>query len=77
MEEKWRLGEGLSAEDNMLDSITFADVILAVHHNCREITPEAIRKEVFDFAEMRLDDMKYLMEKNLDVIAMEAMKGRC
>lgn len=77
MEEKWRLGEGLSAEDNMLDGITFADVILAVHHNCREITPEAIRKEVFDFVEMRLDDMKYLMEKNLDVIAMEAMKGRC
>lgn len=77
MEEKWRLGEDLSIEDNMLDGITFADVILVVHHNCREITPEAIRKEVLDFVELRLDDMKYLMEKNLDVIAAEAMKGRC
>lgn len=77
MEEKWRLGEDLSVEDNMLDGITFADIILAVHRNCREITPEAIRKEVLDFVEMRLDDMKCLMEKNLDVIAAEAMKGRC
>ena len=42
-----------------------------------KITPEAIRKEVLDFVEMRLDDMKCLMEKNLDVIAAEAMKGRC
>ena len=52
MGEKWRLGEDLSVEDNMLDGITFADIILAVHHNCREITPEAIRKEVLDFVEM-------------------------
>ena len=35
MGEKWRLGEDLSVEDNMLDGITFADIILAVHHNCR------------------------------------------
>lgn len=77
MDRKWRIGEDLSVEDNMLDGITFADVILAVHHNCREITPEAIRTEVLGFVEMRLDDMKYLLEKNLDAIAMEAMKGRC
>ncbi len=76
MEEKWRLGEDLSIKDNMLDGITFEDIILAVHCNCREITPEAIRKEVLDFVELRLDDMKCLMEKNLDVIAAEAMKGR-
>lgn len=76
MEQKWRLGEDLSVKDNMLDGITFEDIILAVHCNCREITPEAIRKEVLDFVELRLDDMKCLMEKNLDVIAAEAMKGR-
>ena len=76
MEQKWRLGEDLSIKDNMLDGITFEDIILAVHCNCREITPEAIRKEVLDFVELRLDDMKCLMEKNLDVIAEEAMKGR-
>ena len=76
MGEKWRLGEDLSVKDNMLDGITFEDIILVVHCNCREITPEAIRKEVLDFVELRLDDMKCLMEKNLDVIAEEAMKGR-
>lgn len=76
MGEKWRLGEDLSIKDNMLDGITFEDIILAVHCNCREITPEAIREEVLDFVELRLDDMKCLMEKNLDVIATEAMKGR-
>ncbi len=76
MEKKWRLGEDLAVEDNLLDGITFADIILTVHHNCREITPEAIRKEVLAFVEFRLDDMKCLMEKNLDVIAEEARKGR-
>lgn len=76
MGEKWRLGEDLSVKDNMLDGITFEDIILVVHCNCREITPETIRKEVLDFVELRLDDMKCLMEKNLDAIAAEAMKGR-
>jgi len=77
MDRHWRLGDDLAVEDNMLDGITFAEIIMTVHHNCREITPDTIRKEVLSLVELRMDDMKCLMEKNLDVIAEEAMKGRC
>lgn len=77
MDRQWKLGDDLTVEDNMLDGITFAEIIMTVHHNCRVITPDAIRTEVLTLVELRMDDMKCLMEKNLDVIAEEAMKGRC
>lgn len=77
MDRRWRLGEDLATEDNMLDGITFAEIIMTVHHNCRKITPEAIRKEVSDLVELRMYDMRCLLEKNLDMISEEAMKGRC
>lgn len=35
METKWKLGDDLISSDSLLDGITFDDVILAVHHNCR------------------------------------------
>lgn len=76
MERGWRLGEDLSAEDNMLDGITFSEIITTVHCNCPKITPDAIRKEVLALAELRIDDLKYLLERNMDVIAEEARKGR-
>lgn len=37
-ERKWILGDDLAACDNLLDGITFDDVILAVHCNCRVIS---------------------------------------
>lgn len=76
MESKWRIGEDLSVEDNMMDGFTFQDIITAVHCNCPEITPDAIRKEVLAFVELRIDDLKCLLERNMDVIAEEAKKGR-
>lgn len=77
MEREWKVGEDLSVEDNLLDGITFRDVILTVHCNCREITPNAIRKEVLALVELRIDDMKCLLERNIDVIAEKAKEGRC
>lgn len=43
-ERKWILGDDLAACDNLLDGITFEDVILAVHCNCRVISRD--RKSV-------------------------------
>ena len=77
MGEKWRLGEDLSVEDNMLDGITFADIILAVHHNCREITPEAIRKEVLDFVEMPKDHADSVPMKSGKANRLKGGPGRC
>lgn len=76
MERKWRLGEDLDRGDNLFDEITFSEVITTVHCNCKIVTADAIRKEVKHILEIRMQDMKYLLENNLDVIAEEAMKGR-
>ena len=62
----WTLGRG----------ITFDDIITQVHCNCRNITPDAVRKEVDDLLKLRLADMRELLERNIDKIAEEARKGR-
>ena len=43
--KRWKLGDDVSAEDNILDGFTFKGLILAVHCNCESITPEAVRRE--------------------------------
>lgn len=68
MERNWKLGDDLSAYDNVLDGFTFDDIIMAVHCNCRNITPEAVKKEVASILESRLQDMHYLIDKNMDEI---------
>lgn len=76
MESNWLLGDDLATCDNLLDGITFEDIITQVHCNCRCITPDAVRKEVDDLLELRLADMRELLERNIDTIAVEAGKGR-
>ncbi len=76
MEREWKLGEDLAIGDSLLDGLTFDDLILAVHCNCRKVTPEAVRKELKEMMESRLQDMDFLLEKNMDAIIAAAMKGR-
>lgn len=76
MGRAWKLGDDLAREDNLLDGITFSELITTVHCNCRIVTADAIRTEVNNILKIRMQDMKYLLENNLDVIAEEAMKGR-
>ena len=76
MERNWLLGDDLAACDNLLDGITFDDIITQVHCNCRNIKPDAVRKEVDDLLKLRLADMRELLERNIDKIAEEARKGR-
>lgn len=75
-ERKWILGDDLAACDNLLDGITFDDVILAVHCNCRVINRETVTKQFFEILEQRLLDMNELLNRNIDKIAEEARKGR-
>ena len=75
-ERKWILGDDLAACDNLLDGITFEDLILAVHCNCSVINREAIKKQFFEILEQRLLDMNELLNRNIDKIAEEARKGR-
>lgn len=75
-DRKWKLGEDLSTCDNLLDGMTFDDLILAVHCNCRDITPAAVRKELMEIFASRKQDMIYLLEMNMDEIMAEARNGR-
>lgn len=75
-ENQWKLGIDMVTSDNMLDAFTFDDVILAVHHNCREITPDSVRQQVYEILALRLEDLDYLLENNIEEIMQEARKGR-
>jgi len=65
VDRQWKLGEDLSTCDSLLDGLTFDDLILAVHCNCRVITKAAVYA-----------DMVELLERNIDIIMAEARKGR-
>ena len=75
-ERKWKLGEDIDRHDNLLDGISFDELILTAHCNCREITSEGVEKELDKILEIRLQDMKYHLQNNLQEIVQEAKKGR-
>lgn len=76
MERKWKLGDDLDRYDDLLYGITFDDLILAAHCNCRKITPEAVIREAREILDIRMQDYRFLLENNLDAIIEEAKKGR-
>ena len=68
MEREWKLGVDLSTFDNILDGMTFDELIQTTHCNCRNITPEAIKKEFQTILRLRLEDAYDLLERNIDEI---------
>ncbi|MCI9505762.1 MAG: hypothetical protein HFF62_04110 [Oscillospiraceae bacterium] len=75
-ERAWKLGEDLLTCDSLLDGLTFDDLILAVHCNCKEITREAVHTELNEILESRKQDLMFLLENNMEAIIEEAKKGR-
>lgn len=75
MESKWRLGEDLITKDNLLDGITFDDVILALHTE-RVIDTASAKRVLKETLEIRLQDMKHLFLNNIDLIIAKAKEGR-
>lgn len=76
MERNWKLGDDLATSDSLLDGITFDDLILAVHCNCRRITPAEVKCELKCMIKSRMEDLNYLLEHNMGEIIAEAKKGR-
>lgn len=76
MDREWKLGVDLSTCDNLLDGITFDDLILAVHCNCREINRMAVHQQFSEILAQRRQDMVHLLERNIETIMAEARKGR-
>ena len=75
-ERPWKLGEDLSESDNLLDGITFDELITTVHCNCPVIDEKAVYAEFKRILEIREQDMYSLLNKNLDAIIIAAKKGR-
>ena len=75
-EKKWKLGDDIDFNDNLLDGFSFYDLILAVHCNCEHITPKAVRRTVAEILEQRMQDYRFLLENNIEEIMAAAKKGR-
>ena len=75
-DREWTLGKDLVTSDSLLDGLTFDDLILAVHCNCRTIDRVAVQMELNKILATRRQDMMFLLEKNMDQIMAEARKGR-
>lgn len=76
MDREWKLGKDLNTYDSLLDGLTFDDLILTVHHNCKNITTASVQKELDEMLEIRMQDMKFLLKNNMDKIIEESRKGR-
>lgn len=72
----WKLGDDLSEQDNVLDGITFEELITTVRCNCRVIDKNAVYKEFMRIKEIREQDMYSLLNNNIGVIVAAAKKGR-
>lgn len=66
--KKWTLGDDLCRQDNLLDQITFNDIITAVKCNCDKVDRFTVKNQLKAFLAMRMTDMWDLFEINVDKI---------
>lgn len=64
----WKLGKDLLTSDTILDPVTFDDLILALKCNYAYIGETAVRTQMKEILDQRLEDVKYLIENNIDEI---------
>lgn len=51
-------------------------LIVSLHSGSERVTPAEVRKVVKDMLEIQLEDMWFLVDKNMDEIIKRATKGR-
>lgn len=64
----WKLGKDMLTSDAILDPVTFDDLILALKCNYAYIGETAVRTQMKEILDQRLEDVKYLIENNIDEI---------
>lgn len=74
--ENWMLDDDLVEDDYLMDPISFHDIILALHCGCKNITPQEVEREFQRTLEMRLEDARFLLDKNKATIIKHAKEGR-
>lgn len=77
MDNSFRLGEDLRTYDNLLDPVTFDDLILQLHCNLPKdrINKTSVREELRSLLDIRTDDMLFLLKKNIDMIIQYALEN--
>jgi len=75
-EHKWKLGEDMFLEDNMLDQITFDEVALAVRCNCREVTVQNVINTALEIFEIKKEDFLFLLTNNIKEIMKEVNRQK-
>lgn len=65
---RWKLGKDMLTSDTILDPVTFDDLILALKCNYAYIDETAVRTQMKEILDQRLEDVKYLIENNIDEI---------
>lgn len=65
---EWKLGKDLLTSDTILDPVTFDDLILALKCNYPYIGETEVRTQMKEILDQRLEDVKYLIENNIDEI---------
>lgn len=64
----WKLGKDMIPSDTILDPVTFDDLILALKCNFEHINEQAVTYQIGEILQQRLEDVKYLIENNIDEI---------
>ena len=65
-ERQWILGEDVSEYDSLLDGFTFNQLIVSLHSGSEKVNPKEVRKVVKDMLESQLEDMWFLVERNME-----------
>lgn len=65
---RWKLGSDMLTSDTILDPVTFDDLILALKCNYTYIGETAVKTQMKEILDQRLEDVKYLIENNIDEI---------
>ena len=69
MGREWKLGKDVFLEDNILDGITFEELCMTLKCNHGgNITAKDVINELNEIVEIHFQDMKYLLENNMDKI---------
>ena len=76
MERNWKLGDDMRREDNLLDPITFDELVQTLHCNARTINEAAAKRALREIMTTRMEDLEFLLENNMDEILRAAKEGR-
>ena len=75
-ERNWKLGDDLSLEDDIIDPVTFDDIVISVRCNAKRIDKEAVKKAWDEIMELRFEDAEYLLENNIEEIIEEVKRQK-